>query len=569
MSNKYRIFLIISIILLLCISVTLLVSCQSVDKSESTLNYRSLKFNYDEQTDTTRIIWNGHIINNTIFSINGFTIHLDLYSGSGIVYQDLSIDYSTDVPHGKEIDNNFNFTVEGNISSASFLSWTADYLSFWQTYKIWIIVCSVITAVASIAYIIAVIIIDVDLDNTALWLIPSLLPLAISAIYSGVMSNWVPFVIILVAVIAFILIILVAHLIKYICDYGIDWPSFGRSYVLDIDDLDSFTVAELKDRCRAMGFTGYSRLKKAELIALLSGKQITADNVNSEKNKPQSKQKTTKNNKQINKIYFDDIAGLDDVKQAFKEKIVLPLEHKELYAKYHKKLGGGILLYGLPGTGKTMFAQAAANEIDALFIPINCADIKSKWYGESEENIHKIFNKARKAERAIIFFDEFEAIGAKRNDDNSNGNNDLVPQILAEMQGVNSDNTTALIVVIAATNRPWAIDSAFLRPGRFDEKIYIPLPDHNARKKMFELKLKSIPFADINYDKLADLSAGYNGADITNFCEKLKMLAIKKSISSNSEYTLTMQDADDIAESTGSSVFTEDLEMINNFIHQN
>lgn len=569
MSNKYRIFLIISIILLLCISVTLLVSCQSVDKSESTLNYRSLKFNYDEQTDTTRIIWNGHIINNTIFSINGFTIHLDLYSESGIVYQDLSIDYSTDVPHGKEIDNNFNFTVEGNISSASFLNWTADYLSFWQTYKIWIIVCSVITAVASIAYIIAVIIIDVDLDNTALWLIPSLLPLAISAIYSGVMSNWVPFVIILVAVITFILIILVAHLIKYICDYGIDWPSFGRRYVLDIDDLDSFTVAELKDRCRAMGFTGYSRLKKAELIALLSGKQIAADNVNSVKNKPQSKQKTTKNNKQINKIYFDDIAGLDDVKQAFKEKIVLPLEHKELYAKYHKKLGGGILLYGLPGTGKTMFAQAAANEIDALFIPINCADIKSKWYGESEENIHKIFNKARKAERAIIFFDEFEAIGAKRNDDNSNGNNDLVPQILAEMQGVNSDNTTALIVVIAATNRPWSIDSAFLRPGRFDEKIYIPLPDHNARKKMFELKLQSIPFADINYDKLADLSAGYNGADITNFCEKLKMLAIKKSISSNSEYTLTMQDADDIAESTGSSVFTEDLEMINNFIHQN
>jgi len=192
--------------------------------------------------------------------------------------------------------------------------------------------------------------------------------------------------------------------------------------------------------------------------------------------------KSTSANKNTSKIRFSDIAGLEEAKEAFREKVILPFEHRELFEKYGKKIGGGILLYGLPGTGKTMFAEACSNELNALFIPVKCSDIKSKWYGESEDNVKKIFAKARKAERAIIFFDEFEAIGAKRTDNADNGNNDLVPQILAEMQGVGNSNSKAVIMVIAATNKPWAIDSAFLRPGRFDEKIYIPLPDFEARK---------------------------------------------------------------------------------------
>jgi transitional endoplasmic reticulum ATPase len=250
---------------------------------------------------------------------------------------------------------------------------------------------------------------------------------------------------------------------------------------------------------------------------------------------------------------------LEEAKEAFREKVILPFEHREFFEKYGKKVGGGILLYGLPGTGKTMFAEACSNELNALFIPVKCSDIKSKWYGESEDNVKKIFSKARKAERAIIFFDEFEAIGAKRTDNADNGNNDLVPQILAEMQGVGNSNSKAVIMVIAATNKPWAIDSAFLRPGRFDEKIYIPLPDFEARRKMFELKLKGTPVDQLDFDELARVSDGFNGADITEFCEKLKMEAIKETLSSGEEHKITMKDVEKIKGKIQSSVSNEDV----------
>jgi len=256
---------------------------------------------------------------------------------------------------------------------------------------------------------------------------------------------------------------------------------------------------------------------------------------------------------------------LEEAKKAFREKVVFAFEHKELYEKYGKKIGGGLLLYGLPGTGKTMFAEAASNETEALFIPIKCSDIKSKWYGESEANVKKIFEKARKAKKAIIFFDEFEAIGAKRSDNSENGNNDLVPQILAEMQGIGSSSGNSVIMVIAATNKPWAINSAFLRPGRFDEKIYIPLPDFEARKKLFELKLKAIPQENLDYDGLATVTEGFNGADIGAFCDKLKMLAIHKSIEINAECPITMEEVKIVEQSIQSSVSTEDIERLLEF----
>lgn len=266
------------------------------------------------------------------------------------------------------------------------------------------------------------------------------------------------------------------------------------------------------------------------------------------------------------KVTFDSIAGLDKAKEAFKEKVILPFEHPELYEKFGKKAGGGILLYGLPGTGKTMFAEAASNELNALFISIKCSDIKSKWYGESEQNIKSVFAKARKAERAIIFFDEFEAIGAKRTDDGNNGNNDLVPEILAEMQGVGSSKIKSTIMVIAATNKPWAIDSAFMRPGRFDEKIYIPLPDEVARKKLFELQLSKLPTAeDLDLDYLAKITDGFNGADIKEFCEKLKMSAIKDSLAKGEEQTIGMDDVQNVEGSIKSSVSQEDIEQLKAF----
>lgn len=213
-----------------------------------------------------------------------------------------------------------------------------------------------------------------------------------------------------------------------------------------------------------------------------------------------------------------------------------------------------------------MFAEAASNELNALFISVKCSDIKSKWYGESEQNIKNIFDKARKSKRAIIFFDEFEAIGAKRSDNSDNGNNDLVPEILAEMQGVGTNNNDCTIMVIAATKKPWSIDSAFLRPGRFDEKIYIPLPDFESRKKLFELQLSKLPVADdLDYDYLAKITDGFNGADIKEVCEKLKMSAIKVSLSKGSEQTIGMDDVYNIEGTIKSSVSREDIERLEEF----
>lgn len=213
-----------------------------------------------------------------------------------------------------------------------------------------------------------------------------------------------------------------------------------------------------------------------------------------------------------------------------------------------------------------MFAEAAANEIDALFISIKCSDIKSKWYGESEKKVKDIFTKARKAAKAIIFFDEFEAIGGKRTDDADNANNDLVPEILAEMQGVGTSSEDSTIVVIAATNKPWAIDSAFLRPGRFDEKIYIPLPDYEARKRLFELQLKKLPLSDdLDFDYLAKISDGFNGADIKEFCEKMKMSAINESLEKGEEQTIGMDDVRKVENTMRSSVSLEDVDKLTDF----
>ena len=227
-------------------------------------------------------------------------------------------------------------------------------------------------------------------------------------------------------------------------------------------------------------------------------------------------------------------------------------------------------MYGLPGTGKTMFAEACSNELNATFISVKCSDIKSKWYGESEQKVKAIFSRAKKSSRAIIFFDEFEAIGAKRTEDSDNGNNDLVPEILAEMQGVGSSSSSSAIMIIAATNKPWSIDSAFLRPGRFDEKIYIPLPDYKARKRLFEIQLSKVPVSDdLSFDYLAEITEGFNGADIKEVCEKLKLSAIKDSLSSGKEETIGMDDIEKIKDTIKSSVSLEDVKRLEIFEKEN
>ena len=591
-SKKNAVILLLAIISLVA-SMFLLSACdQSTDKSESyfdTSGIASTKCEYDSVNNTTKVVWASTLTNGTIYNIKGLSVTFKLYNNS-ILVGTQTYHYSTSIKHGKDYMGAFNFICENEVNSIEYISWSADYDSFWGTYKIWFIATLVIVLVASLIYIIFMIIEDFDLSDTVDflrdhgWLFAVLIAPLAGAIWGLVESYWVPVLIVLGGLVALVLIILLAHLIQYIIEVLIEKiemcggpkqyecddnsnedvfdPDFEyvEDYVSDKDMLMLFRVEQLKEYCRENHIRGYSGLNKASLVDLIVN--TSEDIGDGEKNsKPTPMKKDTQ-------ISFDDIAGLEDAKRAFREKVINAFEHKELYEKYGKKVGGGILLYGLPGTGKTMFAEAASNETESLFLDIKCSDIKSKWYGESELKVKSIFEKARKAKRAIIFFDEFEAIGAKRTEDCTSGNNDLVPQILVEMQGYGSNSATSTVLVIAATNKPWAIDSAFLRPGRFDEKIYIPLPDFEARKKMFEIKLHSIPQKGLDYDYLARITEGFNGADIGAFCDKLKMIVINRSIETNEEYPIEMSDVEVVKDMIKSSVSQEDVELLLEFKQQ-
>lgn len=211
-------------------------------------------------------------------------------------------------------------------------------------------------------------------------------------------------------------------------------------------------------------------------------------------------------------VRFEDVGGLDGVKKEISMKIIKPLENPELFKAYGKKIGGGILLFGPPGCGKTFIAKATAGEIDAKFINVGISDILDMWIGKSEQNLSEMFDIARKNKPCVLFFDEVDALGANRSSFQSSAGKNVINQFLSELDGISSDNDGLL--VIGATNMPWALDSAFRRPGRFDRIIFVPPPDKEGREKIFELLLKDKPIGQIDYTKLAKNTDGYSGADI-------------------------------------------------------
>jgi transitional endoplasmic reticulum ATPase len=257
-------------------------------------------------------------------------------------------------------------------------------------------------------------------------------------------------------------------------------------------------------------------------------------------------------------VTFNDVAGLEGVKEEIRIKIIYPFEHPKEAKKYGISSGGGILLYGPPGTGKSFIAKAIANEVDAFFFSITPSDIMSKWVGESEQNIDELFKMARSHPKSVIFIDEVEALVPKRRNTDSTVMKRLVPQILAEMDGMNSDNSN--ILFIGATNEPWSLDPAILRPGRFGEKIYVPPPDIAARKKLFELYLKNRPLSnDIDYDLLSEASKSYSGADIKEVCIKASVIPFKESIQTGIERDIGMQDIKKALEIVKPSIEAKDL----------
>ena len=226
---------------------------------------------------------------------------------------------------------------------------------------------------------------------------------------------------------------------------------------------------------------------------------------------------------EIAEVSFSDVVGLEDVKAEIYDKVIYPKMYRGLYERFQKKLGGGILLYGPPGNGKTLIARAIASETGSTFFPIKFSDIGSKWFGETEGRIKALFDEARAEKSAVIFFDEIDAIASCRSDDNST--NRMVAELLAQMDGIN--RVQGNLTVVAATNRIDSLDPAILRPGRFDEKILVPLPDLKMRTAMLRKMLSGIPCARIAFSEVAKLCEGFSGAEMELVCEKAKQSVIR------------------------------------------
>lgn len=265
---------------------------------------------------------------------------------------------------------------------------------------------------------------------------------------------------------------------------------------------------------------------------------------------------------EIPKITFDDVAGLDEVKKAITIKMINPVKYPEKYKLYGKKTGGGVLLYGPPGTGKTMIAKAIANEVGAKFYAVKGSDIVSKWVGDSEKNINSLFAEANKQDRAIIFIDEMDSLIGKRGLDTHNDKR--VNEFLQQIDGFAGRNPNLLL--LGATNRPWDIDSAAMRSGRFSQKIYLPLPDAPARRFMIEKNMKDVPVAkNFSIEKIVEQTEKFSGADIEELCDRAKDEPLLKAIATDKVVLVTNKDFDRVLEKMPPSVTEKEMKLFEDY----
>lgn len=239
-------------------------------------------------------------------------------------------------------------------------------------------------------------------------------------------------------------------------------------------------------------------------------------------------------------VRFDQVAGLADVKEAINLRVIYPFRHPEVADRFHKAAGGGMLLYGPPGTGKTMIAKAVATELDAQFLNVKSSNIMSQWVGVAERNLAKLFEIARRYPISVVFLDETEALVGKRGG-HSTVMNRVVPEFLSQVDGL--DPKQNCILLMGATNRPWDMDEAALRTGRFGEKFYVALPEAAAREQILHFNLDGIPAApDVDLAALATHLDGYSGADIVGVCIKATDLPFHRQIRSGADAVLTFED---------------------------
>lgn len=266
------------------------------------------------------------------------------------------------------------------------------------------------------------------------------------------------------------------------------------------------------------------------------------------------------------KVTFNDVAGLEKAKDEIIYNVIEPLKNPEIAKKYKIVPGAKILLYGPPGTGKTYMARAVAGEVDAVFYSVNCQDLISKYMGESSKQIEALFEEAQKNERAIIFFDEFDAVASKRENGGSVDSEmaRFVASFLTKVDGFKKSDSCKMLLLIAATNRPWAIDPAMLRGGRFDIHIYIGLPDCESRKFLIEKEFSGLK-VECPLDKLVASTDGLGGSDIVSACRKMRQLAYRREVTTGLPQCITIVDVRDVLSTTRPSCSEEELANFESF----
>ncbi len=235
-----------------------------------------------------------------------------------------------------------------------------------------------------------------------------------------------------------------------------------------------------------------------------------------------------------------DVAGMEQVKRRLNLAFLAPLRNPDMMKMYGKSLRGGLMLYGPPGCGKTFIARATAGEMGARFVSIGLSDVLDMYLGQSERNLHEIFETARRNAPCVLFFDEIDALGRKRSQMRNSAGRDAVNQLLAELDSVGNDNQG--VFVLAATNHPWDVDTALRRPGRLDRTLLVLPPDQPARVSILNYHLKTKPTESLDLAWLADKTDGYSGADLAHLCDSAAELAMEDSMATGQARPITQPD---------------------------
>lgn len=322
------------------------------------------------------------------------------------------------------------------------------------------------------------------------------------------------------------------------------WKKAHKQYTLikKQRDLDPDELVQFASCLRKLGFD-----EEAELISENSQAVVHPIEKDPAPQKGLSVVSTTPGAKVVpihtktsNRVRFSDIGGLEQVKKTIRMQIVEPFINPEMFAKFGKKAGGGVLLYGAPGCGKTMIARAIASECVAEFIPVLISDILGIYHGESEQNLSAVFDKARANTPCVLFFDELDALAFARSKTSSAFTRTLANEFLNQLDGVGHNNED--ILFLAASNMPWDVDPAMKRPGRFSRQIFVPPPDHKARVRILQLKLHNLPVDEIDFDSFAKRLKNFSGSDIDGLIEKAKEAVIEQVIETGKERNITMMD---------------------------